>query len=179
MLTIKETVHDMEITHLIHNDLMFPRMAVQTQGQLLNELAAQLKAHGYVKEGYRKGVIEREKRYPTGIQLKNLGCALPHTDIEHVIKPAIAVATLKHPVVFKRMENAHEEVPVRIVVMLAVSKPSDQVEALQQLAMLLQNDEFINKMLQATGKEEIYRAFFINRDHRAAKHHQNILEERK
>jgi PTS system galactitol-specific IIA component len=145
----------LEILNLIKKELVFPKLEVKNKNELFKVLYEELNKNGFVKESFLDGVLEREKKYPTGLQLKSFGCALPHTDHEHVIKPAISVAVLKNPVVFRSMENPQNEVSVNMVFMLALNKSEYQIEALKQLAMMIQNDSFFGKISKENKAEDI------------------------
>lgn len=89
------------------------------------------------------------------MQLNTYNVAIPHTDPEHVIKPAIAIATLSKPVIFKNMANPLEEVNVSIVFMMALNEAHSQVEMLQQMVQLIQNDTLLEKIIEANGGDKI------------------------
>jgi galactitol PTS system EIIA component len=76
-------------------------------------------------------------------------------DLEYVNRPAIALATLKKPVIFHHMVMNEEEVPVRLVIMLALDQPKAQIEALQQVAEVLQSPEIVNELLSAQTSAEV------------------------
>ena len=145
----------MEILHLIHENLIFPNLQIGNKDDLFKILYEQLHQKGYVKESYFNGITEREKCFPTGLQLQTYGCALPHTDLEHVKKPAICVATLKDPIVFRSMENQQKEVNVSLVFMLALNKSEYQIAALKQLAMMIQDSNFLEEIVKAKESGEI------------------------
>src|SRR5271169_503169 len=65
---------------------------------IIQQLGALLYNNGFVKETYVQAVIDREQIYPTGLQTSELGFAIPHTNTEHVSRPAVAIATLEQPV---------------------------------------------------------------------------------
>jgi PTS system galactitol-specific IIA component len=111
--------------------------------------------NGFVKESYLEAIKKREKNFPTGLQLNRYNVAIPHTDPEHVVKPAIAIATLKNPVIFKNMANPLEDVEVSLVFMIALNESHSQVEMLQQLIQLIQNDVLLEKIIREDGGDEI------------------------
>ena len=75
--------------------------------------------------------------------------AIPHTDIEHVIKPALALATLKQPVNFQNMIEPETAVPVQLVIVMALEQAKTQVEMLQEIAGVLQDEIIIEKLMNA------------------------------
>lgn len=145
----------MEIMKLIDEELIFIELSSSNKEDLFKKLSEVLKNKGYVKDTFFEGLLRREKVYPTGINLEKYGCALPHTDLEHVIKPAIAIGTLKDPISFQDMSNPKEEVNVDVVIMLALNKAEYQIEALKQLSSLLQDNKLIERIVQANSAQEI------------------------
>ena len=123
--------------------------------EVIRRLGGLLFQHGYVKETYVQAVLEREKVFPTGLQTNLLGMAIPHTDTEHVIKPALAIATLAHPVIFQAMGNPEAEVPVTVVMMLAISDPKAVIPVLRSVLFILEKGETLNALTQATTEIEI------------------------
>jgi Phosphoenolpyruvate-dependent sugar phosphotransferase system, EIIA 2. len=140
---------------MIQEDLIFVKLKVTNREELFERLSGELLAKGYVKESFLKGLLDREKEYPTGLQLNGYGCALPHTEIEHVHESAIVIATMDNPIIFRNMESPADEVEVSVVFMLALSKPGDKVETLKQLVALIQQESLMKKMMEAETKEEL------------------------
>ena len=84
--------------------------------------------------------------------------AIPHTDIEHVITPALALATLARPVEFRNMIDPDEAVPVQLVILMAMEEAKSQVEMLQEIAGVLQDPDLIAKLVAAADEAAIRRA---------------------
>ncbi|HHW17294.1 MAG TPA: PTS sugar transporter subunit IIA [Firmicutes bacterium] len=123
--------------------------------QALRYIAEHLVRLGYVKETYPDAVISREKEFPTGLPTNGPGVAIPHCDPSHVIKPAIAVATLAHPVPFGLMGGKQATVPVDIIMMLAINDPSTQIDILRQVSLMVQNPRILNSLKSATCQREV------------------------
>ncbi len=118
----------------------------------LRQMAGHLKKEGYVEEGYLDMLLERERKFPTGLCTKPFAVALPHTEPDHVIKPCIAVAKLRRPVEFHEMVNDQNTVDVRFIFNLVLQKIisifSDK-EAMEQLEKE-QEPEKIAEILEHT-----------------------------
>ncbi|HBH6623508.1 TPA: PTS sugar transporter subunit IIA, partial [Enterococcus faecium] len=89
----------------------------------------------------------------TGLEVNQIGFAIPHTDSAHVNSSQICFASLKEPLVFSDMTDKSHEIPVRLVFMLAMSQPHEQIDTLQNLVSLFQNEEKVNELLACTTKE--------------------------
>ena len=81
-------------------DLIKINLDVNDNEEVINELGTMLLKKGYVKDTYINAVIERERILPTGLDLGELGVAIPHTDSQHVNQANIAVGLLKNPIEF-------------------------------------------------------------------------------
>ncbi len=88
--------------------------------------------------------------------------AIPHADVEHVIAPALAVATLERPVAFRNMANPEETVPVSVVIVMALNEPHRQIEMLRRLAELFQDPEQVRRIYDAGSPEELIERLGLN-----------------
>lgn len=119
---------------------------------------------GYVRESFVDAALDRESRLPTGLPLSgDVNVAIPHTEVEHVIKPGLAMATLSAPVTFQNMISPEEAVPCRLVFVMALDQPKAQIEMLQEIAGILQNPSLINSLMLANDFEEVRATF--SQDH--------------
>lgn len=125
--------------------------------EVIRVLGGKLQEQGFVKDDFVEAALERERNLPTGLPLGgDYNAAIPHVDIEYVNKPALGLATLKNEVVFYNMVESDEEVPCRLVIMLALEQPKSQVEMLQSVAAVLQDPETIKKLINAKFTEEVF-----------------------
>jgi|LGOV01.1.fsa_nt_gb PTS system galactitol-specific IIA component len=111
--------------------------------------------NGIVKNGFIDAVIKREEKYPTGLPTK-IGVALPHTELDYVIKEGISILTLEKPIVFYEMGNPKEKVDVEIIFLLAIINPQNQIHILQKIVSMIQDEKVLNKIKSAKSSETIY-----------------------
>lgn len=140
---------------ILNEDLIYRNIDFKTSREIETFLADQLYENGYVKEGYKKALLEREQKFPTGLPSSQPAIAIPHANADLVNKTTLAVATLKEPVEFKNMGNTKEDIPVRIVIMLVIAEPHSQVKMLQKIADIVQNEELRKEFLQAETKQKL------------------------
>ncbi len=127
--------------------------------EVIRNLGGKLMYAGYVRGSFVEAALAREKTIPTGLPLGgNYNAAIPHTDIEHVIKPGIGMATLLEPVVFHNMVSPEETVDVRLVFILALEQPKSQIEMLQEIAAVLQNSQLVNDLMNAHNLYQVREA---------------------
>lgn len=130
-----------------------------TATEVIAALGARLLEAGYVHETFVDAALAREQQLPTGLPLGgDYNAAIPHTDVEHVRRPGLALATLTRPVLFQNMLVPEEAVPVRLVFLMALDQPKTQVEMLQEIAGILQEPERVARLVNATDYQEIARA---------------------
>lgn len=144
-----------EIEFAIEEKLILVNESISDKEEIITKLGGLLFQNGFVKDTYTKAVLDREKVYPTGLKARVTGVAVPHTDTIHVIKPAVAIATLKEPVIFYGMGAPDTEVDVSIVLMLAIHDPQKVVNILRKIIFVIEDDEALEKILAAEEKEEI------------------------
>jgi PTS system galactitol-specific IIA component len=153
ILIKEETI--MNFSEFLHEELIIPKMKANSQEEVFKRLYELLLKNGYVKESFLEGIKKREQSFPTGLLLNKYNVALPHTDVEHVLKSAVAVATLSKPIVFKNMANPQQDVNVNIVFMIALNESGGQVKMLQQIVQLIQNDSLLEELMMAESGKEI------------------------
>lgn len=127
-----------------------------TNEEIIRILAARLERLGYVKSSYADAVVRRELAIPTGLPLERPdNVAVPHTDPEHVLKPGIAMGTLKQPVTFANMEDPEELLPVGFVFLLAINDKDKQIETLQSVMATIQNPDALDGLRSAMTLDDV------------------------
>jgi len=148
-----ENVNQDELS--IEEHLILVKEKVTSREEIIRKLGNMLFENGYVKNTYTQAVLDREIKYPTGLQARVTGVAIPHTDTEHVLIPAVAIATLENPVIFNGMGMPDTEVEVDTILMLAIHNPKSVVSILRKVIFILEDDEALTKMRFAKTKLEI------------------------
>lgn len=144
---------------LVNPELIIINLDSSEKEEVLTIIAKKLISKGYARESYLKAILNREKDYPTGLPTSGVGVAIPHTDIEHVIKPGVAVATLKNPVKFNVMGNPDEQVDVKLVFMLAINEPNTQIDLLKKLVSIFQREDLLLKLISINNETEFANLF--------------------
>lgn len=117
-------------------------------------LADSLQATGQVNDQFKAALLARERQFPTGLQTKTLGVALPHAAPEFVEHEQLGLLRLKRPVIFHQMgDNA--EVAVQLILVLALKEPQQQLAMLQALMQLFQNEAAVQKLMTLTDQNDI------------------------
>lgn len=145
----------MELIDFVKNGVVMANLDVDSREEVFKILHDKLYENKNVKESFYEGLLKREDIFPTGLLLNKYNVAIPHTDPEHVNDSCIAVATLKKPVTFQCMEDSSKSVDVKVVFMLAMGQAHSHIEMLQNLIILIQNDKFLENIINAKNEDEI------------------------
>ena len=119
--------------------------------QLLND---QLLSKNCVSETFLANIIKREEEFPTGLQTKSLGIAIPHTDAIYAYHPQIAFLSLKEPVKFQNMDGSGE-IDVYMILMLVLTKEVNQLAMLQKLMVLFKEEGTLEELYRAETQEAV------------------------
>lgn len=124
-------------------------MQAKSAADAITQLGTRLQASDCVKDSWVPAALERERTFATGLPTPEIGVAIPHADVEHVLKQAIAVGVLEKPVRFGEMGNPDSTVPVRIVCALAVAQSKLLVTLLQRLVEMFQSPGVLRQIVEA------------------------------
>lgn len=148
-----------KLLQLLDRDAVCLKLDARDAADVIENLGIRLYIDGYVKDTFVDAAMAREQKLPTGLPLGGeVNAAIPHTDVIHVLKPGVALATLKRPVVFKNMIQPDEDVNVRLVFLLSLEHPKSQIEMLQEIAGVLQRPETVEKLIAAQTLEDVQSA---------------------
>jgi PTS system galactitol-specific IIA component len=149
----------MDFAAFLSADCVLLDLQVQSSEEVIRTLGNRLLAKDKVREDFIDATLAREASMPTGLPLEGTtNAAIPHVDVEYVKESSLALATLRQPVTFQHMVNTDEAVPVRLVIMLALSEPKSQVDMLQSLAGVLQQPDVVEQIMVAKTADEVLSA---------------------
>ena len=132
---------------IIDDNLIFSNLEYENSNDVLKFLSDNLEKNGYVKSSFYGGLLEREAAYPTGLDFGDYSIAMPHTEVEHVLKSTLSIATLKKKVDFKCAEDHSKDTPVEVVCVIAFGEKEDKIDVLTKLISFFGNKEEFYKML--------------------------------
>lgn len=130
---------------------------VDTADEAIQYMADILYRLEYVEAGYAERVIAREKEFPTGLIGQGCGIAVPHTNPDCVIKPAVCVLIPKKPLRFMMMGTTDKPVMAEIILPLVVKDSKMQINVLRKIAELLKDTQKLDKIRKCNDKKEILR----------------------
>ena len=139
----------------LKSSLILPELKAQSYEDIMKQLGSALIQEGYAKESYVDALIQREKEFPTGLDVNGVGVAIPHTDISHVNRAGIAIAVLRRPVTFVQMGTEDENVDVQLIFMLAVVNPNEHIDQLQRILAIIQDTNVLKQLLNVKETKQI------------------------
>ena len=139
----------------LRESLIFTNLEAKTYEDVMRAVGQKVTAEGFAKESYVDALINREKDFPTGLDIDGFGVAIPHTDVSHVNKAATAIAILKNPVTFVQMGTDDDYVDAKVVFVLAVDDPKGHLEQLQRIISIIQDKDALEKLTQVNEASEI------------------------
>jgi PTS system galactitol-specific IIA component len=142
-----------ELKSLILPDFVEVGLEAADKESAIRSLAALLFDKKYVKDTYIDAVLTREKSFPTGLRTLDVHVAIPHCDVGHCNNPGIAVGVLSSPVEFLEMATLDQFVDTKIIFLLAITEPEQQVVWLARLVNLFQTPGFLIKLSEAENSE--------------------------
>lgn len=150
----------MSVNHFFDKDLIFC-LDVENKEQLFDKVAKLLEERQIVTSTYREALIEREKSFPTGLDMEFLGkdlpnVAIPHTDIVHNLTENVVVVRLKKPVTFHNMIAPDKEVEVSLLFFIINNSTSSQTNILAQLMDFFTANGNLKALSKLTDETDLF-----------------------
>jgi len=143
-----------KIGEILDTKIIFANVKVEKAKDIIKILGEALVKNGYAKNGFVKTVLQREKKFPTGLNT-SIPIALPHVDASFTLRKGFAIGTLKNPVMFNQMGEPDKKVGVRIVLMPVLTKKSEENAAFYELLQKCRDSKIAHKLLECNTPEEI------------------------
>ena len=150
----------MGLNQLFNKDLVFCLQA-KNQTDLFEQVASLLEERQIVTPTYRSALIEREKSFPTGLDMEFLGkdlpnVAIPHTDIIHNLTENVVVVRLDQPVTFHNMIAPDKEVQVSLLFFIINNSSSSQTNILAQLMDFFTSNGNLEALSKLDSEDKLY-----------------------
>ena len=150
----------MGLDHFFSKDLVFC-LEADNQEQLFDQVATLLEEKKVVTDTYRSALIEREKMFPTGLDMEFLGkdlpnVAIPHTDTIHNLTENVVVVRLAKPVTFHNMIAPDKEVEVSLLFFIINNSNSSQTNILAQLMDFFTGNGHLEALSKITEPEALF-----------------------
>ena len=139
----------------LNEALVLPGIDAPSSDEVMRKVGGAFIRDGYAKDSYVDALIAREKDFPTGLDIDGVGVAIPHTDVSHVIRQGVAIATLREPATFVQMGTDDETVGVSLVFMLCVIEPNEHLEQLKKIIAIIQDKKVLTAILGCKDPQSI------------------------
>lgn len=151
------------LTGLIYKELININNQSQTIEEFFKTSSEKLLELEFVKKSFFNAINEREKIFPTGLQMKHIIVAIPHTDVEHIIKPFVYINKLsRSQLEFVQMSTDDITIKPEYIFILGIKDPKEQVGLLSTLMELFNDEEFVKKLNNSKTEDEIYNLLVKN-----------------
>lgn len=156
------------MTNLIFEESIFITNKSSKEA-VFKEIADALNVVGDVKNNFLEHVIEREKNYPTGMDLSLLdkdypNIAIPHTETEFVNTTKIIPVKLSVPIEFQNMISPHNNIKVSFLFMILNHDKNKQSQLLAKIMDFInsQTKDDLLKFFALDDTKEIYNYLIKN-----------------
>lgn len=85
----------------------------ETWQEYMEDSAKRLFQNGNVTDGFLTALVEREKKYPTGLQTMSIAAALPHAEFQYVKTELLILQYLKNLYFFIRWMSQSRKLKLR------------------------------------------------------------------
>lgn len=124
-------------------------------------MADKLFKRGLTKEHYLESIKEREKNYPTGIDLSVIeedfpNVAIPHTESEYCNATKVILVKLQNEITVKNMMDSNSGLKVKYLFMILNKAGEEQANILASIMDFVTNKNNINSLEKAETIEELY-----------------------
>lgn len=146
--------------NLIEKDLIFKEDFVSLD-QAFKCLSKIFLERELVKQGYLEALMEREKNYPTGIDLTAVSqefpnIAIPHTESMYCNATKVIVIKLERDIVSKDMMNPDKDLNVKYLFMILNKDGGEQSNILAKIMEFATNKENISMLAASDSLDSIY-----------------------
>lgn len=148
------------IRKLFRSKLVFDSNATNKE-ELFREVGQYLINNHYVKDTFIEEIIEREKNYPTGLDLSPVSeylnnVAIPHTEIEHCLSKAIVFVRLNNKIEFNNMIKSEERIKVKYVFIIVNNESDNQTNVLSGIMDFITDENNMKKLDRIKKRKEIF-----------------------
>ncbi|WP_025025617.1 fructose PTS transporter subunit IIA [Caldalkalibacillus mannanilyticus] len=147
----------MLLTQLLTEELIELELKGTTKEEIMNEMIEMIDQAGVLssKEKFRAALMKREEEGSTGI---GFGIAIPHGKTEAVQSARVAFGVKRTGVDWESLDGE----AATLIFMIAVPEKNageEHLKILQLLSRKLMDDDFREKLLKVTRKEEVSQLF--------------------
>jgi galactitol PTS system EIIA component len=141
---------------MFFEDLILLDKDFQNTNQFFDFTFPILKSGGYVNHSFLDAIKQRESSFPTALPTEPYVVAMPHTDVEHVIRPFIFFTRSKGTIPWREMANNDHLLKANFVFLLGFNQKDGHIDLLQKLMSCFVNSRFLEELYHAKTEHEIF-----------------------
>ena len=148
------------LTDLISKDNIYISDA-KSKDELFEEIFEKLYKEGLVKENFLDKLKDREKNYPTGLDMSVVdesmpNIAIPHTDPDTCEVTRIIPVKLNNELTFSNMIDPSLDLKVSVIFMILNEDGSEQTDMLAKIMDFMTKTESIEDLFKMDNIGDIY-----------------------
>lgn len=140
---------------LFQEEITLTEVVCDSQAAFFKQFADILTRDGYVAPSFETAIIERERVFPTGLEMNGITIAIPHTDTMHVKRPFVAVSKLAKPLSFVQMGTTDKWVDAEMIFILGIKDAAGQVPLLATMMEKFADETFVEALRQQEQPQEL------------------------
>lgn len=144
------------INQIFFEDLILLDKNFQDTDQFFDFTFPILKNGGFVNQSFLHAIKQRESLFPTALPTDPYVVAMPHTDIEHIIKPFIFFTRVKETIPWCEMANNDHVLQANFIFLLGFTQKNGHIDLLQTLMSSFVNSCFLEALYQAKTRHEVF-----------------------
>lgn len=154
------SMENLDFSKVISKELIELNLQATTKTEVIEELTKILFVNGCIsdEEGFIRDVMFRENEGVTGLEK---GIAIPHGKSEYVLKTSIVIGRTNTKVEWESLDGE----PINLIILFAVKdsdKTTTHIKLLQKVAILLADEEIMEKFQTLQTKEAFLEVLSIN-----------------
>lgn len=140
---------------MFFKELIFLDHSFKNSDEFFDFIFPHLLSQHHVKETFLTSIKARERLYPTALPTQPYVVALPHTDVEHIIKPFISFVRLKETAAWHEMANNDQILAVKFIFLLGFIDKDGHINLLQTLINKMSDPTFMEHLNKMHDIEEL------------------------
>jgi len=134
---------------LFKKEMIIDGIKVRDQSDLFAQVSDKLLSLDVVQPSYLEELKKRENIFPTGLQTKTIGVAIPHVDPVNIKTDGVMVVRPDKPVRFQQMGDPSSNVNSEIVFFICSTGGDQQLSTLRSLMDLFNNADFLKQLVES------------------------------
>lgn len=129
---------------------------VTTSKEVFEIIGMKLINLGIVDTQFIEAIMERESKYPTGLETQPFAIAIPHTEVDCVNESCLIFVKSKTPIKFFEMVNNDKVLEVNYMFFIIIKDREKQVSVIQDILEIATDEAKMVAISEAKDVDKIY-----------------------